>query len=96
MLPEWSEGLDPRGSITLATLSYSLSMVRRLQPLETALPVLTHATDLRQIPSFYPLLDRVHAVLDPVNGLVGVADFYTSKDGGSARERVSPFAQRAA
>jgi hypothetical protein len=27
MLPEWSEGLDPRGSITLATLSYSLSMV---------------------------------------------------------------------
>jgi len=52
--------------------------------------ILTGTPTVRQIPSFYPLLDRVHAVLDPVNGLVGVADFYTSKDGGSARERVSP------
>lgn len=35
VLPEWEDGtLDPRGSITAITLSYSLSMVRRAASLE--------------------------------------------------------------
>lgn len=47
-----------------------------------------------QIPSFYPLLDRINAVLDPDVGLVGVTDFYTSKDAGTARERAIGSSQR--
>ena len=27
-LPEWKDGIDPKGSVSLVTLSYSLSMVR--------------------------------------------------------------------
>ena len=29
-LPEWSNGVDPKGSLSFVTLSYSLSMVRLL------------------------------------------------------------------
>ena len=29
-LPEWKDGIDPKGSVSLVTLSYSLSMVRFL------------------------------------------------------------------
>lgn len=27
MLPEWEKGADPRGSVDIATMSYSLSMI---------------------------------------------------------------------
>ncbi|KAK4686538.1 betaine lipid synthase, partial [Tremellales sp. Uapishka_1] len=66
VLPEWESGeIDPRGSITAITLSYSLSM----------------------IPGFYHLLDRCDQVLDPQRGLIGVVDFYTSRET-SNKERV--------
>ncbi|KAG8984034.1 hypothetical protein FRB93_006827 [Tulasnella sp. JGI-2019a] len=66
VLPEWESGeVDPRGSVSVITLSYSLSM----------------------IPTFYPLLDRCDQVLDPQQGLIGVVDFYTSRDSTSTRER---------
>ncbi|ORY34834.1 hypothetical protein BCR39DRAFT_476586 [Naematelia encephala] len=79
VLPEWESGnLDPRGSLTAITLSYSLSM----------------------IPPFYQLLDRCDQVLDPQRGLIGVVDFYTSRDSGlkeraigTASKRVSWFAK---
>jgi hypothetical protein len=41
-----------------------------------------------QIPPFYQLLDRCDQVLDPQRGLMGVVDFYTSRDLGN-KERVS-------
>jgi betaine lipid synthase len=41
-----------------------------------------------QIPSFYQLLDRCDQVLDSQSGLMGVVDFYTSRDAGN-KERVS-------
>lgn len=112
VLPDW-EHADPRGSVTLATLSYSLSMVglrssrtaltswvgralirSDLRPSPSRLPCRVACPSL-QIPAFYPLLDRVHSVLDPEHGLVGVADFYTAKDGGIARERVRSAAHSA-
>ncbi|KAG8843241.1 hypothetical protein FRB96_004229 [Tulasnella sp. 330] len=66
VLPEWKTGeVDPRGSVSVITLSYSLSM----------------------IPTFYPLLDRCDQVLDPGQGLIGVVDFYASRDSTSTRER---------
>ncbi|ODO00679.1 hypothetical protein L198_03004 [Cryptococcus wingfieldii CBS 7118] len=59
VLPEWEKGLlDPRGSLTAITMSYSLSM----------------------IPPFYQILDRCDQVLDPQRGLMGVVDFYTSRE----------------
>lgn len=85
ILPEWESGaVDPRGSITAITLSYSLSMVS------------TFALEMGreggkadvQIPPFYQLLDRCDQVLDPKRGLMGVVDFYTSRDAGR-KERVS-------
>lgn len=93
VLPEWEAGQDPRGSLTVATLSYSLSMVSSFR-----FPSELDAFDdadfeallcSAQIPSFYPLLDRINAVLDPEVGLVGVADFYVAKDEGTAKSRVS-------
>ena len=79
-LPEWESGaLDPRGSLTAITMSYSLSMVSD----SSSLQMLT-----TQIPSFYSVLDRCDQVLDSRRGLMGVVDFYTSRDLGS-KERVS-------
>ncbi|WVQ75099.1 hypothetical protein IAR50_004708 [Cryptococcus sp. DSM 104548] len=79
VLPEWEKGLlDPRGSLTAITMSYSLSM----------------------IPPFFQVLDRCDQVLDPQRGLMGVVDFYTSRETsqkeraiGTASKRVSWFAK---
>lgn len=48
-----------------------------------------------QIPAFYQLLDRCDQVLDPKRGLMGVVDFYTSRDAG-IKERVSTLTAAAA
>lgn len=73
VLPEWESGeLDPRGSITAITLSYSLSM----------------------IPPFYQLLDRCDQVLDPERGLLGVVDFYTSRDAGIKERAIGTQSKR--
>lgn len=81
VLPEWENGaVDPRGSVTAITLSYSLSMV--------SFPGWGGGRADFQIPPFYQLLDRCDQVLDRQRGLMGVVDFYTSRDGGR-KERVS-------
>jgi betaine lipid synthase len=73
VLPEWESGeLDPRGSLTAITLSYSLSM----------------------IPPFYHLLDRCDQVLDPAGGLIGVVDFYTSRDLGIKERAIGTQSKR--
>ncbi|WOO81404.1 uncharacterized protein LOC62_03G004932 [Vanrija pseudolonga] len=73
VLPEWESGeLDPRGSLTAITLSYSLSM----------------------IPPFYQLLDRCDQVLDPERGLIGVVDFYTSRDLGIKERAIGTQSKR--
>ncbi len=72
-LPEWSENINPEGSVGFVTLSYSLSMVGCF----TDLGVLS-LTASSQIPNFYTLLDRIDRVLDPTFGLLSVVDFYTA------------------
>lgn len=80
-IPEWESGqLDPRGSLSAITMSYSLSMVS--QSRSSTQDVLTP-----QIPTFYQLLDRCDQVLDQQSGLMGVVDFYTSRSQES-KERV--------
>lgn len=83
VLPEWESGeLDPKESLSVITMSYSLSMVRTI--------ALSGLGADGQIPSFYQLLDRCDQVLDSHSGLMGVVDFYTSRDPGN-KERVSRF-----
>ena len=47
-------------------------------------------TSAVQIPPFYQLLDRCDQVLDRQRGLMGVVDFYTSRETGH-KERVRVF-----
>ena len=61
-----------------------LSIDGELLPFTSLEPQLTSS----QIPAFYQMLDRCDQVLDPKRGLMGVVDFYTSRDGG-IKERVS-------
>ncbi|WWC92743.1 uncharacterized protein L201_007702 [Kwoniella dendrophila CBS 6074] len=65
-----------------------------------SLRAITMSYSLSMIPPFYQLLDRCDQVLDPQRGLMGVVDFYTSRDGGNreraigtASKRVSWFAK---
>nr|XP_018260370.1 betaine lipid synthase [Kwoniella dejecticola CBS 10117]OBR82528.1 betaine lipid synthase [Kwoniella dejecticola CBS 10117] len=65
-----------------------------------SLRAVTMSYSLSMIPPFYQLLDRCDQVLDPQRGLMGVVDFYTSRDGGNkeraigtASKRVSWFAK---
>ena len=86
VLPEWESGiLDPRDSLTAITLSYSLSMVSLSLKLQIPRSELN-----RKIPPFYQLLDRCDQVLDRQRGLIGVVDFYTSRQSDN-KERVSSF-----
>ena len=81
-IPEWESGqLDPRGSLTAITMSYSLSMVSENR-------LFTYNVLTTEIPTFYQLLDRCDQVLDQQSGLMGVVDFYTSRSQES-KERVS-------
>jgi hypothetical protein len=95
VLPEWESGqLDPRGSLTAVTLSYSLSMVSAPAPrLGDSVGERRDEVLMKQIPPFYQLLDRCDQVLDPQRGLMGVVDFYTSRDLGN-KEKVSADATR--
>ncbi|ORX37775.1 hypothetical protein BD324DRAFT_641879 [Kockovaella imperatae] len=47
-----------------------------------------------EIPSFYSLLDRCDQVLDPKRGLMGVVDFYTSRDLGSKERAIGTMSKR--
>jgi len=47
----------------------------------TELSLCTMSYSLSMIPNFYGMLDRVERFLDPINGLVGVVDFYISDRG---------------
>lgn len=85
--------MDPRGSLTAITMSYSLSMAS-CPDIWTFffffLDELTVPHPLnRQIPPFYQVLDRCDQVLDTQRGLMAVVDFYTSRELGN-KERVSP------
>jgi len=80
-LPEWSNGMDPKGSVGFITMSYSLSMVR--SPLSFS-PIPPYYI---QIPSYYAVLDRIEHVLSPQDGLFGVVDFYTAGKQPSLHEK---------
>ncbi|WVR08104.1 hypothetical protein IAU60_005150 [Kwoniella sp. DSM 27419] len=61
---------------------------------------ITMSYSLSMIPPFYQLLDRCDQVLDPQKGLMGVVDFYASREAGNkeraigtASKRVSWFAK---
>lgn len=93
VLPEWERGIDPRGSVSLVTMSYSLSMVRGHCGVDR-LP--GPAADAgRQIPTYLETLDRIDQILDPATGLLGAVDFYsTDEAGGTPRERAIGTARR--
>ncbi|KAH8923333.1 hypothetical protein BT69DRAFT_1312438 [Atractiella rhizophila] len=65
-------------------------MSERLAGKEVRVDLFTLSYSLSMIPNFYELLDRIDRFLDPVTGLVGVADFYVSgrKTFGGANEVV--------
>lgn len=84
--------MDPRGSLTAITMSYSLSMAScpDIWTFFFSLDELTVPHPLNpQIPPFYQVLDRCDQVLDTQRGLMAVVDFYTSRELGN-KERVSP------
>ncbi|KAG6821002.1 hypothetical protein H0H93_008631 [Arthromyces matolae] len=83
VLPEWSDGKDPKGSVGFITLSYSLSMVSMCTVYKRSGSERT----MHQIPSYYPLLDRIDYVLSPEDGLFGVVDFYTAGKQPSLHEK---------
>lgn len=83
-LPEWTDGMDPKGSVSFVTLSYSLSMVSLTN---APFPTLMATNHSMQIPNFYALLDRIDHVLSPLDGLLGVVDFYTAGKQPSLHER---------
>lgn len=103
VLPEWQDGVDPKGSVGFVTLSYSLSMVSpndvigwyRLYFIQlrinasmlTFCSLFFRRTFYLQIPNFYTLLDRIDYVLSPQDGLLGVVDFYTAGKNASLHEK---------
>ncbi|KAG8708678.1 hypothetical protein FRC09_001099 [Ceratobasidium sp. 395] len=48
--------------------------------------LVTLSYSLSMIPSYHQLLDRVERMLDPSDGLVGVADFYAARNAGGLHE----------
>ncbi|KAG9124807.1 hypothetical protein FRC07_010149 [Ceratobasidium sp. 392] len=48
--------------------------------------LVTLSYSLSMISSYHQLLDRVERMLDPFNGLVGVADFYAARKAGGLHE----------
>ncbi|KAG8722187.1 hypothetical protein FRC08_005936 [Ceratobasidium sp. 394] len=57
--------------------------------------LVTLSYSLSMIPSYHQLLDRVERMLDPTNGLVGVADFYAARKAGGLHEESIGGASRA-
>ncbi|WRT69634.1 uncharacterized protein IL334_006623 [Kwoniella shivajii] len=55
---------------------------------------ITMSYSLSMIPPFYRLLDRCDQVLDPQRGLMGVVDFYTSRDSGNKERAIGTASKR--
>lgn len=49
--------------------------------------LVTLSYSLSMIPSYHNLLDRIDRMLDPRDGLVGVADFYTARKSANLHEQ---------
>ncbi|KAF7359110.1 S-adenosyl-L-methionine-dependent methyltransferase [Mycena sanguinolenta] len=70
-LPEWLDGIDPRGSVSFVTMSYSITMIPRFHAvLDRVEHVLAHETGLFGVADFYTaekqesLIDRSIGGLD--------------------------------
>ncbi|OCF42021.1 betaine lipid synthase [Kwoniella heveanensis CBS 569] len=59
-----------------------------------SLRAITMSYSLSMIPPFYQLLDRCDQVLDPQRGLIGVVDFYTSRDTGNKERAIGTASKR--
>jgi betaine lipid synthase len=57
--------------------------------------LVTLSYSLSMIPSYHQLLDRVEKMLDPHDGLVGVADFYAARKAAGLHEESIGGASRA-
>ncbi|QRV79652.1 betaine lipid synthase [Ceratobasidium sp. AG-Ba] len=57
--------------------------------------LVTLSYSLSMIPSYHQLLDRVERMLDPSDGLIGVADFYAARKAGGLHEESIGGASRA-